>query len=143
MRVLIVEDDYLILDDLEFFARAAGCTVIGTAPSAGVARSIYRSELPDVALIDLHLRDGMTGLDLAAELAEAGVMNWFVTANSHLCRTPTRYALGCVQKPYRRESIFAALEVSKALKAGKSFPESVSEGVVLYPPDRVDARASQ
>jgi hypothetical protein len=96
-----------------------------------------------MALIDLHLRDGMTGLDLAAELAEAGVMNWSVADNSHLCRTHTRYALGCVQKPYRRESIFAALEVSKALKAGKSFPESVSEGVVLYPPDRVDARASQ
>jgi hypothetical protein len=48
-----------------------------------------------------------------------------------------------VQKLYRRESIFAALEVSKAFKAEKSFPESVSEGVVLYPPDRVDARASQ
>jgi hypothetical protein len=37
MRVLIVEDEYVILDDLEFFARAAGCTVIGSAPSAGVA----------------------------------------------------------------------------------------------------------
>jgi hypothetical protein len=79
----------------------------------------------------------------AAELAEVGVMNWFITADTYLCRTHTRYALGCDQKPYRREGIFAALEISKAVKAGKSFPESVPEGVILYHSDRFEARAGK
>ena len=99
MRVLIVEDEYVILDDLEFFARAAGCTVIGSVPSAGEARSIYRSELPDVALLDVQLRDGPKGLELAAELAEAGVMNWLITGDTRFCQTHSRHALGCVLKP--------------------------------------------
>jgi DNA-binding LytR/AlgR family response regulator len=143
MRVLIVEDEYLILDELEFFARAAGCTVIGSVPSAGEARSIYRSELPDVALLDIQLKDGLKGLDLAAELAEVGVMNWLLTEDRRLCQTHSRHALGCVLKPYRRESIFAALEISKTLKAGKSFPQNAPEGVILYHPDCSEARGNK
>ena len=64
MRILIVEDDALIALSIEDILTEAGHTVVGLAPSKMQAARLARQAHPDLALIDLRLADGMTGLDL-------------------------------------------------------------------------------
>jgi two-component system, response regulator PdtaR len=118
--------------NLETILESSGSKVTGTASTAAAARDICRSAMPDLAFIDLHLRDGLAGLDLAVELAQAGVLNWFITANDDQCHSHVAFAVGCVPKPYTETSVIRALEISKAIKAGHGFPDSDYEGLVLY-----------
>lgn len=64
MRILIVEDDALIALAIEDILTDAGHTVVGLAPSKTQASRLAQQTHPDLALIDLRLADGMTGLDL-------------------------------------------------------------------------------
>jgi DNA-binding response OmpR family regulator len=132
MRILIVEDEYLLIGQIEHLATTAGHVVTGTAASASQARELCRSELPDLALIDLHLRDGQTGLALAEELSRKGVMVWFITANTRECLTHRRYALGCVPKPFMDRHLLKALELSRLHREGNPPPDADPEGIILY-----------
>jgi DNA-binding response OmpR family regulator len=132
MRILIVEDEYLLVGQMEHLAEAAGHAVTGTAASAALARELCRSELPDLAMIDLHLRDGLTGLALAEELWRKGVTVWFITANSKECLTHRHYALGCVPKPFMDRHLLKAMELSRLHREGHPPPAEDPEGIILY-----------
>lgn len=54
-RVLIVEDEWLIAEDLNQTLEALGCEVLGPVVSCAAAPDILRRERPDIAFIDLHL----------------------------------------------------------------------------------------
>lgn len=64
MRILIVEDDALIALSIEDILTDAGHTVVGLAPSRTQASRLAQQTHPDLALIDLRLADGTTGMDL-------------------------------------------------------------------------------
>lgn len=132
LRILIVEDEYLLVGHLEYLAEGAGHEVIGKAASASRARAICETEVPDLALVDLHLRDGFTGLDLAQEMSPTGVMVWFVTANIPECETHRHFALGCVPKPFMDRDVVRALELSVAHKAGRPFPKADPSSLIIY-----------
>jgi CheY-like chemotaxis protein len=70
--VLVAEDNALIAMDIELGLREQGCVVLGpTATVAATLASLSR-DCPDVALLDLHLLDGLA-TPIAATLAAAGV----------------------------------------------------------------------
>lgn len=73
MHVLICEDDGLLASELEAIAGEAGATLAGIAGTAVEARRIVQVSRPDMAVIDLHLGDGRSGPELAAELAGSGI----------------------------------------------------------------------
>ena len=68
IRVLIAEDDSLTRSTMAAALTAAGFHVCGEAATAAVAIRIFTEVGADVALIDLDLGSGPTGLDLAIEL---------------------------------------------------------------------------
>ena len=68
------------------------------------------SQGPDLALVDLNLRDGPTGAQVGAQLAQrhrVGVL--FVTANPRQLGDGVPGTLGVMTKPYEEEAIAAAL----------------------------------
>lgn len=67
-RVLIVEDDALTRSTMASALTASGLTVVGEAATAAAALRIFDESGADVALIDLDLGGGPTGIDLAVEL---------------------------------------------------------------------------
>ncbi|MFN3389688.1 MAG: hypothetical protein ACK40O_12230, partial [Allosphingosinicella sp.] len=67
-RVLIVEDEFLIGLELEHALEAHGYKVIGVVADYDGAVALA-AERPDVALVDINLRDGPTGPLIARELA--------------------------------------------------------------------------
>jgi DNA-binding NarL/FixJ family response regulator len=70
--VLIVEDDFLLADELARLLRERGYRVLGPVPSAPGACAVLRWHNPAAALLDVNLSGEMV-TPVAAMLAEAGV----------------------------------------------------------------------
>lgn len=78
-RVLVVEDEYLIADDLADMLRNAGADVVGPAASLPSAiRLAGSTERIDAAILDIQL-DGVTVFPLADELRARGIPMMFLT----------------------------------------------------------------
>ena len=115
-RILIVEDEYLVAADLEASLEELGYSCAGIAPDLQTALALAASK-PDLALVDIHLRDGQTGPLIAERLAQDhGIAVLFVTANPRMAldaRPPG--VIGVLNKPCREEVVAAA--VAYALQA--------------------------
>ncbi len=111
-KVLIIEDEALIAANLEMVLEEAGCEVVGWATDAREAEEIARQHRPQVAVVDIQLRNGDDGIELASELQKAGVEVIFVTAQSDPATIARARAVphrAYVAKPYKAETIIAAL----------------------------------
>lgn len=106
--VLIVEDEPVIGMELEDAVSEAGHVVIGWATGHAGAIALAEARSPDLAFIDLKLRDGDTGLGISQQLAERGVLVVLTTANSSDVGD-LEHVLGIVAKPYSPETIHAVL----------------------------------
>ena len=71
-RVMICEDDLLLALDLAHEVQEAGSEVVGTFYSSFDAWRAADILRPDMAIIDLNLADGESGLALATHLVEIG-----------------------------------------------------------------------
>jgi DNA-binding NtrC family response regulator len=80
-RLLIVEDEPLMRSIIVQLARSEGYEVM-EAPSAEVALNIFEKEKIDLAILDLNLTSGGSGLDLLRKMRELDpeVMGIIVTA---------------------------------------------------------------
>ena len=110
-NVLIVEDEFLVALELEDILRDAGHQVVGIASDEASVRQLDAA--PQVALVDLNLRDGPSGPAIARQLAERyGTVIVYVTANPGQIGTPAPTALGVVQKPFSQNAILAAVALA-------------------------------
>jgi CheY-like chemotaxis protein len=65
LTTLIVEDDFIIADDLKHTVGQLGYACAGVAASGEEAVSKAREVLPDIVLMDIRLRGKMNGADAA------------------------------------------------------------------------------
>ena len=109
---LIVEDEIFVALDLERILVDAGYAVKAIAADRDGAIDAARD--CSFALVDINLRDGPTGPELARTLArDYGVKVVFVTANPGQIAHPSG-ALGYVRKPFSEAAILAAASIASA-----------------------------
>jgi len=60
LRILVVEDEYVLADDLAQNLRDAGAVPIGPFPTVAQAEAALAAEGADAAILDLNLRGTMT-----------------------------------------------------------------------------------
>jgi DNA-binding response OmpR family regulator len=121
-NVLIVEDEFLVALELEDILTDAGHKVVGIVPDHAGAQVL--AQPPEVALVDLNLRDGPSGPTIARQLAERfGTVIVYVTANPGQIGKPAPTALGVVQKPFSQHAILAAVALAMSGGAGDVPPE--------------------
>lgn len=122
MRVLIVEDEVLVAAEIEFLVEEAGMSSIGVAISSDEALEMLERERPDVLLLDVHLSDGPTGVEVARTAASKhGVSVLFMTANRRRLPADFAGAVGSVAKPYTEWGMRAALRfVADCLATGEA-----------------------
>lgn len=117
-RVLLVEDDYFIVLEMEYRLLQAGFAVVGIARTADEAVQIASSERPDIAVMDIRLAGGRDGVDAAKELfTTMGVPSIFATAHADQetrCRAEEAQPRGWLEKPYSAESLITALNAAFA-----------------------------
>ena len=103
MRVLLVEDDGLILMQMEAMVEDAGHLVVGMAMRTAEAIELAVKVRPDLALVDRNLGGGDSGVDVAqALLAQRDVMVVFVTGDQLAPGDDLAGAAGVIAKPFTR-----------------------------------------
>jgi DNA-binding NarL/FixJ family response regulator len=121
VRFLIVEDEMLTALEVQDLLEDLGHEVLGVAGDAASARALAASGA-ELAIVDVNLRDGPTGREIASELARAGVSILFVTAHPGLISQAVEGAVGVLPKPLANEELEQAVRYAIALKAGFSPP---------------------
>jgi DNA-binding response OmpR family regulator len=97
-RLLVVEDDYFVAQDLCATLRDYGATVLGPAPSISSARSLANALRPDCVLLDINL-DGELAFELARELHARGMRSVFTTGYDASFVPQHLHHTVCLQKP--------------------------------------------
>ena len=108
-RILIVEDEVLVAMELEAIIEDLGHSCAGIAPDVETAKEYFGGRL-DLALVDLNLRDGLTGPQIGAELCQLGVPVLFITANPRQLGNGIAGTIGVISKPTDEPTVKAALD---------------------------------
>ena len=111
--ILIAEDNFLIAMTMENDLRAGGHAVVGPAATRAEAERLARESRVSLALVDIDLARGDSGLDLAATLSgEMGVPCLFVTGQTLDAAKNARNALGVLRKPFTGDQLLAAVNAA-------------------------------
>lgn len=107
-RVLVVEDEIFVAAELEHVVEEMGLEPVGIAHDQRSALAL--ASRADVALVDLNLQDGPTGLGIGRILAQThGVTVLFLTANPSQLGDGVPGTLGVLPKPVSDGDLRAAL----------------------------------
>lgn len=82
VRVLVVEDEFIIMMELVAQLEEAGAQVVGPCPSVGEALAIARREDFAAAVLDLRLAGEFVS-PVARELSRRGIPFVFYTGQAH------------------------------------------------------------
>lgn len=106
LRVCIVEDEAVVLMQLEMLIEDAGHTIVGTAMTAGEAIILIRETRPELVLLDVQLKDGSSGIDVARAVRhQDGLTVVFLTANVLRLTDDMEGAAGAIAKPFNEATL--------------------------------------
>jgi two-component system, cell cycle sensor histidine kinase and response regulator CckA len=115
-KFLIVEDEFVVAENLRAELESMGYDIVGMAFSGNEALELARQKRPDLVLMDIKLREGMDGIETAIHLRqEMDVPSFFLTAfsnESFLERAKLAEPLGYMVKPFERNGLRAGLEMA-------------------------------
>jgi len=119
LRVLVVEDDFLIAMQTEVALTTAGFEVVGPATTAEEAVALAGEAQPTLAVMDIRLASTRDGIDAARQLyQEFAIRCIFATAHddAHTRGRAEPYApLGWLPKPYTMASLVAVVAEAVAV----------------------------
>lgn len=138
LRILVVEDEVLIALELECLLEDLGHVSVGVAGASAEAIALGRRTAPDVALVDIHLIDGPTGVEVARALsADPRTTVLFMTANAKRIPPDFAGAVGVIAKPYSERTVASALDYVVRHRSGQGAgdgpPAETLDGFRLAP----------
>jgi DNA-binding NtrC family response regulator len=108
-RVLVVEDEYLLADDISHALAKAGAEVLGPFPSVEEATSFISSGVGiDAAVLDVNLRGDMI-FPVADALAKRGIPFAFATGYDRWALPERFTSAPRIEKPFQASKIATAL----------------------------------
>jgi len=115
-KVLIVEDEFIVANDLRLILQQAGYQVCGIAASVQEALDIVAQHHPGLVLLDIYLKGRQTGIDLAWQLREQHIAFVYLSANSsqgvlEAARATQPY--GFLVKPFREKDVLVTLDIAR------------------------------
>lgn len=129
-KILIVEDEFIVANDLKMILKKAGYEVVGIAASAEQARQLVATKKPDWALLDIMLKGSETGIDLAHDIKKQGLPFLFISANTNqatLEAVKETEPYGFMVKPFREKDLLVMLDIAKykfALQQKNNIPQT-------------------
>jgi CheY-like chemotaxis protein len=114
--VLVVEDEGLIGMELRHILEDFGYTVPAVAKTADDAISLNATYLPDLILMDIHLKGTIDGIEAAAEIRKkSDVPIVFMTAYADPAtveRAKATEPVGYMMKPFRPVELRVQIEIA-------------------------------
>jgi PAS domain S-box-containing protein len=115
-KILIVEDESIVVLDLRQMLEEFGLEVVGLAGSADEALAIVENTLPDLALIDINIQGSVDGIQTAQILRDPyGVPAVFLTSygdDATVERATRESPYGYLLKPFNRRELKATLQIA-------------------------------
>jgi PAS domain S-box-containing protein len=115
-RILIVEDEAVVAENLEMAISDVGYDVVGRAASADDAINAAIEHKPDLILMDIVLIGNKTGIDASYEIKEKlDIPIIFLTAYSDLefiDRAKNTEPYAYIVKPFQEAQLFASIEMA-------------------------------
>lgn len=115
-KILIVEDEFIVANDLKIMLLKAGYEITGIASSVVQARKLISEKRPDWVLLDIMLKGDLTGIDLAWELREMQLPFLYISANTNqstLEAVKETHPYGFMVKPFRERDLVVMLDIAK------------------------------
>ncbi len=116
VRVLIVEDEPIISDDIESTLLANDYDIAGKAYSSTQALDMLINRSPDLVLLDIAIKGDKDGIDIAAIIREKYHLPFiFLTSFSDkitLDRAIPTMPYGYIVKPFKDRDIITSIELA-------------------------------
>jgi CheY-like chemotaxis protein len=136
MLILVVEDEALVALAIEWSLESAGHHVLGPTDNVEDAIALCEQRRPDLALIDLNLRDGGDGTIIARHLKERyDTPVFLLTAQLAQARTQKDAVWGVVRKPFDTGSLPRLVQFVADVLEGRK-PGSPPDVEIFRIPDR-------
>lgn len=118
MKVLVIEDEMIIAEDIRMMLENLGYEVVGVALDYDEAVELLDESTPDIVLSDIALGGAKDGVDLGRLIKDNYDMPFiFVTSHSDkstLDRAKAVKPNGYLVKPFDANDLYAAIEVALA-----------------------------
>jgi DNA-binding NtrC family response regulator len=114
-KVLIVEDEFIVANNLRQVLQRFGYEVCGIAATAEEADEILKNNKPDIALLDIRLPGERSGIDIARKLKTENIAFIYLSANSNqkvLEEAKTTEPYGFLVKPFRKKDLMVMLDIA-------------------------------
>jgi CheY-like chemotaxis protein len=118
VSILVVEDSWQLGKAMKNLLQQLGAEVAGPAATTADAERLLCERVPDVALVDINLRDGELAHGLIDRLYDQGVPVIAVTGYAILPLPPVK-AAAILQKPLSSAQLLATLRPLLAQKASR------------------------
>ena len=127
-RILIVEDEPIIADDIAYTLEDLGYIITGIAHDAQDALIHVKLESPDLVLLDINLGGEMDGIEIAQIIKDQFQIPFmFLTSLSDrntLERAKITSPLGYIVKPFDHGDLLTSIEVAMHNYVAKNKKES-------------------
>jgi DNA-binding NtrC family response regulator len=107
-RILLVEDSWHVGNAIKRLLRALGADVAGPAATIADAERVIAERKPDVAIVDINLRNGERATPLLDRLQEQGIPVIVITGYTSVSLPPGKVE-AILQKPVSVEQFLAIL----------------------------------
>jgi DNA-binding NtrC family response regulator len=114
-KILIVEDEFVVANDLRLILRQAGYRVTGIATSVEEADELLLKYKPDLVILDIRLEGDQSGIDLARKLKAENIAFIYLSAYATqpiLEEAKTTDPYGFLVKPFREQDLLITLDIA-------------------------------
>ena len=116
IKILLVEDDWIIAKEISYSLQDLGFEIAGTFDNGEEALKSIEELKPDIVLLDIHLVGNMTGIDIGRHLKQDHNIPFiFLTALADLdtidkAKLVDPYAY--LVKPVNTQSLYSTIEIA-------------------------------
>ncbi|MEL6561027.1 MAG: response regulator [Bacteroidota bacterium] len=138
VRILIVEDELIIAEDMKDILEDLGYEVVGITPEEQEAKRMLVATAPDLAILDITLGRNQSGLEVA-DFINQNIYIPFIFCTSYADKNTVSKAKdlhpnGYLIKPFNKDDLYTAIEVALSnfsIKPENSEPPSDTQNLLM------------
>lgn len=120
VKILVVEDEFIIAEEISEILKINGYEVVGTVPNCMEALELVKSNKPDIILLDIHIEGPLDGIETALEIRNNNNNNnniaiIYLTAFSDdkfVKRAKETNPAAYIVKPFDERNLLIAIELA-------------------------------
>ncbi len=116
LKILIVEDEAIIAEDIKLQLIKLGYQVTGISKTYETSLQLIEKEVPDIVLVDIRLEGKNDGIDLVRVIKEKyDIPAIFLTSHADKATVEKAKQVkpeGYLLKPFKREDLYTSIEIA-------------------------------